>query len=126
MYSRPYTARAHVLSEFAKHKLCKGVHGRGGGQEDEVGVGGGACLETSGQLTSKHEAIQLVGAVGHEVALIPYSTALHGMHQHVRQMPAANVTQSRSLKTHLECGTITLHVRVFSQRSAEVATEQST
>lgn len=37
--------------------------------------GGGACLETGGQLMSKHEAVQLVGAVGHEVAFVTYPTA---------------------------------------------------
>lgn len=57
-----------------------GLGGAGGwvcGRRGVMGEAGRACLEAGSQLTGKHEAIQLVGAVGHEVAFVPNSTARH-------------------------------------------------
>lgn len=45
--------------------------------DKSITKGSCAYLEASGQFPSKHEAIQFVCAVGHEVALVPHPPAYH-------------------------------------------------
>ena len=68
-----YLLHTHTRPSYQdlyKTKFARWVVDRG-----ERWGGGRACLETGGQLTSKHEAVQLVGAVGHEVAFVTYPSA---------------------------------------------------